>query len=338
MVRKIVRLTLLLAIVVAVALGAVLYEPRPAAIAFPDGKRFAFSIVDDTDLATLERLEPIYTTLEKYGFRTTKTVWVYDSNQLSYATNRGDSLSNPKYRDFIKGLKAKGFEIALHGVRGGSSKRDETLAGLAEFKNIIGNFPRMHVNHSQNRENLYWGSHLYDFAPLRWAAKYATSTDFSGEDPQSPYFWGDVAKERIEYVRRFTYPDINLLNAAPEMPYRLPDMPYVNYWFPTSNGANRDAFDELLKPENLDRLEREGGVCLVYAHLGAGSFNKGGAVHPRFEARVRELSARNGWFVPASEILDYLRRQPSWKGTLTYRERVRSDLSFILYRISAGVS
>src|SRR5262245_33155636 len=303
MLKKTARLLLVLLVAGVTTLAVILYPSRPAPITFPDGKRFAFSIVDDTDLATLERLQPIYATLEKYGFRTTKTVWVYDSNEPSHATNRGDSLHNPAYREFIRGLKAKGFEIALHGVRGGSSKRDETLAGLAEFKDILGDYPQMHVNHSQNKENLYWGRHLYEVLPLQWAARMAISTEFSGDDRESPYFWGDFAKEHIQYVRRFTYPDINLLAAAPAMPYQLSDMPYVNYWFPTSNGANRDAFDELLSPENLDRLEREGGVCLVYSHLGAGSFNKDGAVHPRFEARLKELSARNGWFVPASQIL-----------------------------------
>ena len=39
----------------------------------PTGKRFAFSILDDTDDSTLENVEPLYAILRDHGFRTTKT-------------------------------------------------------------------------------------------------------------------------------------------------------------------------------------------------------------------------------------------------------------------------
>jgi hypothetical protein len=152
---------------------------------------------------------------------------------------------------------------------------------------------------------------------------------FEGEKEESRYFWGDLLKTHVRYVNQFTYGDINLLAVNPSMPYRLADKPYVNYWFPTADGDNLDWFEELLKPDNLDRLEREGGVCLVYTHMGAGSFNQGSGVNPRFEARLKDLASRNGWFVPASEILDYLRTQPGWSGELTFRETVRLEVLFL---------
>ena len=40
---------------------------------FPNGKRFAFTILDDTDVATLANVRPIYRLLEEVGMRTTKT-------------------------------------------------------------------------------------------------------------------------------------------------------------------------------------------------------------------------------------------------------------------------
>ena len=70
--------------------------------------------------------------------------------------------------------------------------------------------------------------------------------------------------------------------------------------------------------ETLDRLEREGGLCLVFAHMGAGSFNRGSGVDPRFEARIKDLASRNGWFAPASEILDYLQQQPGFEADLDF--------------------
>jgi hypothetical protein len=87
--------------------------PPQRAIAFPR-KRFAFTIVDDTDMATLERIRPVYEVLHRYGLRTTKTVWVLDATETDHPANAGDSLNDPGYRAFIQDLRSKGFEIALH--------------------------------------------------------------------------------------------------------------------------------------------------------------------------------------------------------------------------------
>ena len=170
----------------------------------------------------------------------------------------------------------------------------------------------------------------WSFAPLRWFYRLAKDDHFSGEDPASPHYWGDLARQRIRYVNQFTFEDINLLNVTPSFPYRLPDKPLVNRWFPTANGDNLDQFERLLSPENLDRLEREGGVSIVYAHLGAGSFNAGDGVDPRFEARIRDVASRNGWFVPASKLLDYLATQPGWRADPGWRERVRLEIEKLL--------
>ena len=42
---------------------------------WPDGKAFAFSVFDDTDLSTLENAPAVYRLLRDLGFRTTKSVW-----------------------------------------------------------------------------------------------------------------------------------------------------------------------------------------------------------------------------------------------------------------------
>jgi hypothetical protein len=329
-------------VVVFVLVGApvsLLYIPAPVRIVFPNGKRFAFSIIDDTDMATLERVKPIYDLLERRGMRTTKTVWLYNTSDPSNPTNTGDSLQNPAYRRFILDLHRKGFEIALHGVRGGSSPRADVIRGFDEFKATFGADPAMYINHAQNNENIYWGWHLFSFAPYRWAGTVAIRHDFSGHDPESEYFWGDIAQTRVRYMRRFTFQNANILAINPAVPYRLADKPYVNYWFPTANGARAIEFDRLLQPDNLRQLEEEGGVCLVYTHLGSGSFNlDDGSLDPRFVRRIDELSARNGWFVPASEILDHLRGRQEWRGDLTFWQSLRVDTRFIAERTLLGIS
>jgi hypothetical protein len=324
-----VRMAVIALLLFAALLTWMLYPPPARNIVFPDGKRFAFTIVDDTDQATLERNKPVYDLLSRYGLRTTKTVWVLEPTEISHTTNLGDSLSDPEYREFIAGLQGRGFEIALHGVRGGSSPRQDIIEGLDEFKSVLGHDPSIHVNHSLNQDNLYWGRDRWSFLPYRWAYGLIEDVDFAGQDPTSKHFWADIAQRRIRYVNQFTFADINLLNITPSIPYRLSDKPYVNYWFPTANGDNLDQFEKLLSTENLDRLEREGGVSLVYAHLGAGSFNQDGTVSPRFEARIKDLASRNGWFVPASEILDYLRQQPDWNGDQSLREKIRMETLFL---------
>jgi hypothetical protein len=337
---RLTRRLLALAVLVAGLIGVLAYfyvTPPPPVIRFPGGKRFAFSIIDDTDMTTLARVRPIYGVLERYGLRTTKTVWVYPTTEPENSTNSGDTLSDPAYRDFIVDLQRKGFEIALHGVRGGSSRREDTLRGLETFKEVLGQYPRMFINHSMNKDNLYWGHNLLAFGPLRWMTGFVNRHEFSGHDPGSPYFWGDVAKQRVTYVRRYTFEDINLLNINPSFPYRLDDKPLVNYWFPTANGDRRVNFEELLTAANVERLVQQGGICLVYAHLGSGSFNQGDEVDPRFEARIRELVKHDGWFAPASEILDYLRKQPGWSGGLGLRERVRVDMRYLVGQLLESV-
>jgi hypothetical protein len=327
--QRTLRVAIVAIFVVAAAALWLLWPPPARQVTFPDGKRFAFTIVDDTDMATLERNRPVYEVLQRYGLRTTKTAWMLEPTETDHPPNAGDSMQDPGYRAFLRDLHEAGFEIALHGVRGGSSPRADIIKGLEEYRREFGDYPKLHVNHSRNRDDLYWGADRWSLAPLRWIYRAAMGDRFSGEDPASPYYWGDLAQQHIRYVDQFTFEDVNLLNVTPSFPYHLPDKPLVNLWFPTADGGNRDQFLKLLSPENLDRLEREGGVCIVYAHLGAGSFNQGDGVDPRFEARIRDIAARNGWFVPASELLDHLAAQPGWQADPGWRERTRLEILFL---------
>ena len=42
---------------------------------WPEDKAFAFTIIDDTDYATIENIKPVYDFLYDAGLKTTKTVW-----------------------------------------------------------------------------------------------------------------------------------------------------------------------------------------------------------------------------------------------------------------------
>jgi len=131
---------------------------------------------------------------------------------------------------------------------------------------------------------------------------------------------GDLCAEQIDYVRNLTFSEINLLRVNPSMPYRDPARPCVRWWFSATDAEDADEFNHLLRPQNQERLEDEGGVCIIATHLGKG-FAEAGRPHPETERVLRSLSARRGWFVPVGELLDWLRARraddnlpgPEWR-------------------------
>jgi glycosyltransferase involved in cell wall biosynthesis len=274
---------------------------------FPGNKKFAFSIFDDTDLGTVENVGPVYRLLEELGMHTTKSVWPLAS--APGAKLAGDSLQNPKYRQFVLELRDQNFEIALHNVRNTDSTREETEQGLEEFRRVIGHYPRVHANHCSNRENVYWGAARFSTLASTlygMAASLTRSRHFEGHIDSSQYFWGDLCAKHIDYVRNLVFRDINTEKINPSMPYHDPTKPLVNAWFSSADGGDKETFCTLLSESNQDTLDAEDGVCLVYTHFACG-FSNNGQVDPRVEQLLRRLARKNGWFVPVSQILDFLR-------------------------------
>ncbi len=304
-------------------------KPRSVRRIWPEGKDFAFTIIDDTDNATLARIRPIYELLSELGLRTTKTVWVYPAPE-SERWGDTDTLEDPAYRAYILDLQARGFEIALHGVRGASSTRDVIQRGLAGYQEVLGRPPRIHVNHAQNLDNLYWGSARVP----RWRRALhlhgALATDSLGHEERSDFFWGDLCRGMIHYVRGLSFPDLNTLRCDPYMPYWDRNYRYVNAWFSCSNGEDVAKFRRLLAPSNVGRLVAQRGLCIVYTHFGKPGFvTAAGSVAEDIHAILTTIAASNGWFRPVSEILDFLTGGPV--PVLTRLQQFR-----LLWRFRAG--
>ena len=272
----------------------------------PNNKNFAFTIIDDTEWATVENIKPVYDLLYDLGFLTTKTVWVYPTRDHF----SGQSLQDEDYLEFIKDLKNKGFDIQMHNVGSGDFFRDEIISGIEIFKQKMGYYPSMQINHATNKDSLYWGYKRFG-GLLKWCLKsfFSSGNIFFGDDPQSEHFWGDVAKKHIKYLRNRTFKGINTLKYDPKMPYVEPKKKYSNYWFSSSDGGDAEVFTKLISKQNVDKLVRNKGLCIVYTHLAANFVDNNGQVNPLFKERMEYLSRQNGWFVPASEILDYLSSQ-----------------------------
>jgi hypothetical protein len=275
--------------------------------AFPDGKKFALSIFDDTDVATLEYIRPVYELLDRLGFRTTKSVWPLPyQGESEY---RGSAtLDDSDYASYMRHLQERGFEIAFHGARMESSERAEIDRAFEVFRQNLGRYPTAYAAHAHNCDNLYWGVDRFRFRFWRWlyaAVGGRHGRLGEGHRTESPFYWGDLAERHLRYVRSFTYDELNLWKITTAIPYRTVGTPGVNAFFPSSFVDNVEEFIELMSPARQLQLEREGGLAIVGTHFGKG-FLRDGRVHPQVVELLTGLSQRPGWFQPVSTLLDYL--------------------------------
>ncbi len=279
-------------------------------VTWPEGKRFAFSIFDDTDGTTMQNGPPVYEFLANLGFRTTKSVWPVELAEACPVMG-GTTCDDPTYAEWAKGLQGQGFEIGLHGVTNTTACRKEWIAGLQRFCDLFGDYPITHANHVGCQDSIYWGEHRLSGAHRQIYNLFTgfKNRHFYGHRPNAPGFWGDLCQKHIKYVRNFVFADINTLNECPYMPYHDPLRPFVRGWFASSEGSSVESFTKTLSETNQERLEIEGGACIMYTHFGSDFFSNG-RINPRFANLMQRLSLRPGWFVPVSTLLDYLEAEP----------------------------
>ncbi|MGH9939228.1 MAG: hypothetical protein ACREAM_23545, partial [Blastocatellia bacterium] len=215
-------------------------------VAWPGGRKFAFTFCDDTDFATLDNVKPVYDLLDDLGWRTTKLVWVFRNGDAG--TSPGDTCEDSRYLDWLRSLQRKGFEIGLHNVSPASASREEIAHGLDRFEELFGAPPRLHCNHLMCLDNLYWGEDRLT-GWRRWLYNRYTRGSrraiSQGHIEGSPYFWGDLIRRRITYVRNFTFDDLNTLRQCPARPYHDPTKPYVNFWFAATTASSPRRFKQV---------------------------------------------------------------------------------------------
>lgn len=266
---------------------------------------------DDTDVATVANVAPVYHLLEQLGMRTTKTVWPLPCPDARSDFSSSETLADAPYRAFALDLQRRGFEIASHGATMESSLRARTLAGLDLFRSTFGAAPRLHANHAYNRENFYWGTARLDDPILR--SLYARVNGrpagyYAGHVADSAYWWGDRLATDVTYVRNLTFSAVDLARINPSMPYHDPSRPLVRYWFSATDAENAAEFVDLFHPAAIDRLEADGGFCILATHFGKG-YGAGGEVLPEVRRCFEDLARRRGWFPPVGQLLDWLRAQ-----------------------------
>lgn len=313
--------------------------PMPSAtnVPWPDGKRFAFSIFDDPDSQTLEDSCAVYSVLRNLGLRTTKGLWPIAP--VRQASDHGATCGNPEYLDWCLELQRSGFEMGLHNVTSHTSTREETRAGLDEFTRQFGAHPSILAQHYYCNEAVYWADQRLT-GVLRLAYNLCTffrnRGRFRGNREGDALFWGDLCRDRIRYVRNFVFAEVNTLRACSFFPYHDPARPYVNYWYCSSEGSACREFVNTLSEVNQDKLEEDGGLCIMYVHFGHG-FHDNGQLNTRFRQLMERLAKKNGWFVPVSKILDFLRER-NGNHVITNAERAALERRWLFSKIYRGTS
>lgn len=314
--------------------SALMEYPR---ITWPDGKRFAFTVFDDTDLATTGNVKPVYDLLADLGFRTTKSVWPIRPAEDGDVDRIGSSCADPDHVSWLMDLRGLGFEIGYHLAAHCTSPRARTRAGLERFRELFGPDRVTMSNHLANGEGIYFGAERLSGVRRRVYRLYQKARGkipTRGHVPGDPLFWGDLCSEYVGSVRNLVFPDVNTLKACPVMPYHDPDRPYVRRWFASSEGQGVDSYNATLSEANQDRLVREGGACIMYTHFAVG-FYQDGRLNPRFEALMRRLSGVGGWFVPVRTLLDHLAAVRG-EHVITPRERALLEWRWLRHKVRVG--
>ncbi len=227
-----------------------------------------FTITDDTDAATLQQVKAVYDFLLEKNFRITKTVWAFPPTEpcgipaTPDSTLRGVTLQNEQYLEYIKKLDSNGFEISLHSATAGNNSRQNLLEAFKLNEKLF-NKSRTFICHSKNAENIYWEEKTTNLFPFRQLLAFLSKNKNYGEVESSKYFWGDICKEKIDYIRLLRVRDTNTLKQNPSMPYHDKNKPYVNYWF----SATKRRIADCATPNALNKLISQNGLTILYQYL-----------------------------------------------------------------------
>jgi predicted TIM-barrel fold metal-dependent hydrolase len=91
-------------------------------------------------------------------------------------------------------------------------------------------------------------------------------------------------------------------------------------------------FLQRLHPDHLDQLQEDGGVCIMYTHLGLDFVDERGQLNSEFVKAMTDLADRGGWYVPVSTMLDAVRSSDGCP-TLTVSQRAGLERRWILDRV-----
>jgi hypothetical protein len=276
---------------------------------WPYPYRWAFSLIDDTDCSTQEAVTTVYEYCLARGIYPTKTLWVHEARRGCGSPRAGKpiagvTLEDPRYLAYCQSIGSRGVELCLHDASPGNNLREETEAAFERFQKAFGYLPRIHVFHSHNCDHFYWGAQQYS---SRWLGSIVRAVagrhDYHGSDPKSPYYWSDICRRLISYVRLYRTRHFDVLRCNPNMPYHLPGKPDVRLWFSASASATRlHRLDE----RAIDAIARDDGAFLLYAYsANLAAIDDKSVLRPEVQAALDLIGRRaDCWRPTVSGLLD----------------------------------
>ncbi len=305
-------------------------------IPWPDGKRFAFTVFDDPDGCS-KASRQVYHLMRDLGLRTTMGVWPLAPRRE--ANSAGETCGDSDYRKYALDLQESGFELGYHNAAPHPCTREEIVESFDRYYDYFGHYPTSGANH-YSTDAIYHGLDrllpgyrrtIYDLAFLG-----RQRNRFQGHIEGSPYFWGDLCRQHIRYFRNWVFRDIDTWQQCPMQPYSVPQRPYINAFFCSSEGTDCEAFLKTIADAHIDKLAEQGGMCIMYTHFGKGFVNQG-KLEPAFVRSMSRISRLDGWFPTVTELLDYL---ASVRGVtrISPRDLARLESKWLFSKLLHGTS
>jgi hypothetical protein len=266
------------------------------------------AITDDPDQGSFDQFKTLYDLLLRLHLPTTRAMWVYEPSEATGTPALpikffAPVLTEKKCLDYCKMLHENGFEICLHGASSGNNTREGTKNALEYLENEIGP-SSVYICHSKNAENLYWDEKCVNARFFSAMLRLYTKNKCFGEIEGSKFFWGDICKDKIRFIRLFRTRQVNTLAFNPSMPYHDANKPYVNYWFSATKGY----LARLLEPYAIDCVCRENGASILYQYLHK-YVNDKGEIDPLVKTALERIAADSRiFFRPVSVILERLKQ------------------------------
>jgi hypothetical protein len=261
-------------------------------------------------------------------------IWNSWRGQDALFAPRAVPLEDKTELEFYKGLTQRGHEIGLHTASDTDDTRERLIEAFEYYKSEFGSYPGIYVEHRDNEENhqhqggmpdtpFFCTDVLNRYGPWVWIVS-PSAIPYNGAgryfdvlSTQRPLAGWSVARQWgtfKEFLKSGSWDRANGRLFETMLRAGTPFDSYAKQKYGLTkafrrSGRREDAdgngFLEWYSDRNLDSLERQNGLALVYTHLNTRWLDReSGKMRHELEERLAAIASRNVWLATASTILD----------------------------------